>query len=109
MNKNEQDVMIKSCPLLDLCLDLSREACFTVLGSPTPLGHIEHNAPHLSSARTTLSAVLDDLGEAGIAPEQHLLMGFSQGACLVLEFTARHARRFAVPVGNNRDLTFSPG
>ena len=32
--------------------------------------------------------------EAGIPPEQTILLGFSQGACLALEFAARHARRY---------------
>ncbi|GCE22603.1 hypothetical protein KDK_64030 [Dictyobacter kobayashii] len=38
--------------------------------------------------------MLDSLAEAGIAPERTILLGFSQGACLSLEFAARNARRY---------------
>ena len=33
------------------------------------------------------------------APERTILLGFSQGACLTLEFAARHARRYGGVVG----------
>ena len=32
--------------------------------------------------------------DAGIADEKLYLLGFSQGACLTLEYAARHARRY---------------
>ena len=32
--------------------------------------------------------------DAGIPPEAVFLLGFSQGACLILEYAARNARRF---------------
>jgi predicted esterase len=70
---------------------------------------IERNQPHLTSALAALSAVLDDLGEAGIPPEQTVLLGFSQGACLALEFAARHAHRFGGVVGLNGGLIGPPG
>jgi predicted esterase len=35
----------------------------------------------------------------GIPPERIALAGFSQGACLTLEFGARHARRYGALVG----------
>src|SRR5207247_9632492 len=37
--------------------------------------------------------------EAGIPAERTSLLGFSQGACLALEFAARHARRYGGLVG----------
>ena len=37
--------------------------------------------------------------EAGIPPEAVFLLGFSQGACLVLEYAARHARRYGGVIG----------
>ena len=43
--------------------------------------------------------MLDRLGEAGIPLERTILLGFSQGACLALEFAARHARRYGGVVG----------
>ncbi len=36
---------------------------------------------------------------AGLAAEQILLLGFSQGACLSLEFAARNARRYGGVAG----------
>ena len=73
------------------------------------LAPIERNEPHLSSALAALSAVLETLGEAGIPPERTLLVGFSQGACLALEFVARHAQRFGGVVGLSGGLIGPPG
>jgi predicted esterase len=43
--------------------------------------------------------VLKQITEAGIPPERTILLGFSQGACLTLEFAARNARRYGGIVG----------
>ena len=58
------------------------------------LAPIASNEPYLSSALTAVNQVLDRLSEARIRPDHTILLGFSQGACLVLEFVARHARRY---------------
>ena len=55
---------------------------------------IERNEPWLSSALANLERVLALITEAGIPAERTILLGFSQGACLTLEFAARHARRY---------------
>jgi len=55
---------------------------------------IASNEPYLSSGLATISQILDRLSEVGIPPERTVLLGFSQGACLALEFAARHARRY---------------
>lgn len=55
---------------------------------------LEGNEPHLSSALALLASLLDHLAEAGLPPEKTVLLGFSQGACLTLEFAARNARRY---------------
>lgn len=60
---------------------------------------IGSNEPWLSSALTFVEGVLAKVGEAGIPPERTMLLGFSQGACLALEFGARHARRYGGLVG----------
>jgi predicted esterase len=60
---------------------------------------IERNEPWLSSALRVISTLLDRLGDAGFASEQVALLGFSQGACLGLEYAARHARRYAGVIG----------
>lgn len=54
----------------------------------------KQNEPWLSSALDLLKEVLDEVTREGIASENIYLMGFSQGACLTLEFAARHAQRF---------------
>jgi predicted esterase len=55
---------------------------------------IEHNEPFLSSALMIVSDLLKMLHEAAIPTDRTMLLGFSQGACLALEFAARHARRY---------------
>ena len=57
---------------------------------------IEQNEPSLSSALTMIRELLGSLGQKGFPPNRVALMGFSQGACLTLEFAARHAQRYAV-------------
>lgn len=70
---------------------------------------IEQNEPHLSSALRTLEETLAELAAAGIPPERTVLLGFSQGACLSLEFAARHAQRFAGVVALSGGLIGPPG
>lgn len=58
------------------------------------LAPIASNEPGLSSGLAVIAALLERLGEAGISAERTILLGFSQGACLSLEFAARNARRY---------------
>jgi predicted esterase len=60
---------------------------------------MERNEPWLSSALAKLESVLAQIAAAGIPPERTLILGFSQGACLSLEFGARHARRYGGLIG----------
>jgi predicted esterase len=60
---------------------------------------LEENEPWLTSALGSVRRVLEDIEAAGIPPERTLLLGFSQGACLALEFAARNARRYGGVVG----------
>jgi len=60
---------------------------------------IERNEPWLSSALGVIDGLLSSLGEAGFPPERVVLLGFSQGACLGLEYAARHAHRYGGVVG----------
>lgn len=58
------------------------------------MANSEQNEPWLSSA---LDLLKDSVGEAtkqGITAENIYFLGFSQGACLALEFVARHAQKF---------------
>ena len=52
------------------------------------------NEPWLSSAMSLLKAVVGDVTEQGIAVENIYFLGFSQGACLTLEFVTRNAQRY---------------
>jgi phospholipase/carboxylesterase len=52
------------------------------------------NQPWLGSSLELLGAVVEEVIAAGIGREQIFFAGFSQGACLTLEFVARHAARY---------------
>jgi predicted esterase len=60
---------------------------------------LENNEPWLSSALDFLERTLQQILDAGIPAERVVLLGFSQGACLMLEFAARHARRYGALAG----------
>jgi len=52
------------------------------------------NEPYLSSALNSVQRAIDSAVDGGIPVERIVLVGFSQGACLLLEYAARHGRRF---------------
>jgi len=52
------------------------------------------NEPWLSSALSLLKDVVTDLNNKGISSENIYFMGFSQGACLVLEYVTRNATKY---------------
>ena len=60
---------------------------------------IAANEPGLSSGLAVLGGLVERLQAAGIPPERTALLGFSQGACLALEYAARHARRYGAVIG----------
>lgn len=55
---------------------------------------LEHNEPWLSSALELVGETVAQLAAAGIPAEKTVLLGFSQGACLALEYAARNAQRY---------------
>jgi predicted esterase len=57
------------------------------------------NEPWLTSALTFIGDVFAIIAKDGIPPERTILLGFSQGACLALEYAARNARRYGGLVG----------
>ena len=73
------------------------------------LAPMEQNEPKLSSALRRLAGVVDDVMGRGIASNRIALVGFSQGACLALEYAARHARRYAAICGLSGGLIGPPG
>jgi phospholipase/carboxylesterase len=54
----------------------------------------QQNEPWLSSALQVLNEVLSDVILAGIKSQQVFILGFSQGACLTLEFATHNAQPF---------------
>ena len=55
---------------------------------------VAQNEPWLSSALSVIKEVVADINAQGIADENIYFLGFSQGACLSLEYVARHATRY---------------
>jgi predicted esterase len=70
---------------------------------------IEQNEPGITSGMKVLSAIIDQLDGQGIPAGRVGILGFSQGACLALEFAARHARRYAAIIGLSGGLLGPPG
>lgn len=54
----------------------------------------EQNEPFLSSALTTIKEIVEDILAAGITAKNIYFLGFSQGACLTLEFVTRNAKKY---------------
>jgi len=86
-------------------LERPRFACFAPAaagGTWYPFSLLEplkRNTLHLSSGLRLVRAAVDKAMTAGIPAERVVLLGFSQGACLALEFAARNARRYGGVVG----------
>jgi phospholipase/carboxylesterase len=60
---------------------------------------IARNEPWLSSALQVIDDLIAHTIGRGLSPERILLLGFSQGACLTLEYAARHAQRYGAIIG----------
>jgi phospholipase/carboxylesterase len=55
---------------------------------------VAQNQPALDSALQIIGELVDDLIAKGIAAEHIYFAGFSQGACLTLEYVTRNAQHF---------------
>ena len=73
------------------------------------LAPLQQNEPHLSSALGVLGDLLEQIERGGIPAERVVLLGFSQGACLALEYAARNPRRYGGLVGLSGGLIGPPG
>ncbi len=103
--------------ILGLAADLDRPELAYL--APQAAGHswypysflapLEQNEPGLSSALDQLGALVAHLEHAGIPAERIVLLGFSQGACLSLEFAARNAKRYGGVVALSGGLIGPPG
>ena len=69
---------------------------------------VEANEPYLSAALAAIDDVLEKTKTAGIPVEKTMLLGFSQGACLALEYAARRAKRYGGVVGLSGGLIGAP-
>lgn len=58
------------------------------------LAPIEKNEPELSSGLFVIDSIAEMLLTKGFSREQIYLLGFSQGACLSLEYAARNPRKY---------------
>jgi phospholipase/carboxylesterase len=68
------------------------------------LAPMQQNEPHLSRSLATIGELVERLSGQGFAAERVVLLGFSQGGCLALEFAARNAHRYGAIVGLSASL-----
>lgn len=68
------------------------------------LAPIPKNEPGLSSGLALVGRLVDDVVSASISRDRILIAGFSQGACLGLEYVARNAGRFGGVLGYSGGL-----
>jgi phospholipase/carboxylesterase len=73
------------------------------------LAPLNENQPWLDSALNRIDSLVVDLLARGIPSERIVILGFSQGACLSLEFTARHPRHYGAVIGLTGGLIGPPG
>jgi predicted esterase len=73
------------------------------------LAPMPQNEPGITSGLNVLAGLVGDFERGGVPASRVALMGFSQGACLALEFAARHARRYAAIIGLSGGLIGPPG
>lgn len=55
---------------------------------------VKENQPALDSALTIIKDLVTEIENAGISQEQIYFVGFSQGACLTLEYVTRNAGKY---------------
>jgi predicted esterase len=73
------------------------------------LAPIAQNEPGLTSALAVIEGLVRRFEQAGVASDRVALLGFSQGACLTLEFAARHPRRYHAIVAFSGGVIGPPG
>jgi phospholipase/carboxylesterase len=72
------------------------------------LAPFEANEPALSRSLSTVGSTLGTLADQGFGRERVVLLGFSQGGCLALEYAARNACRYGGIVGLSAGLIGPP-
>ena len=88
---------------------LAPQAAFHTWYPYSFLAPIDQNEPGITSGLGVMAGLIEQVGREGVTPDRIVMIGFSQGACLSLEFAARHARRFAGVAGLSGGLIGPPG
>jgi predicted esterase len=73
------------------------------------LAPLDQNEPGLGSVLRVVTRLITELNSQGMPSDRIVLLGFSQGACVVQEFAARHARRYGGVVGLSGGVIGPPG
>jgi predicted esterase len=73
------------------------------------LASIAQNELWLTSALAVVGSLVTTLEAGGVGADRIVILGFSQGACLSLEFAARNAQRYKAVVGLSGGLIGPPG
>jgi predicted esterase len=73
------------------------------------LAPVSRNEPGLSEAMAVIAGLVTEANLAGIPPSRVMVLGFSQGACLALEFAARHPGRYGGIFALSGGLIGPPG
>jgi predicted esterase len=73
------------------------------------LAPMADNEPGLTSALRVIDTLVGGLDAQHVPAARIGILGFSQGACLTLEYAARHPRRYAAIVGLSGGLIGPPG
>lgn len=73
------------------------------------LAPMPQNEPGISSGLAKIGAVVAMAEAVGLPTERLILLGFSQGACLTLEYAARHPARYGGVVALSGGLIGPPG
>ncbi|MBI2993513.1 MAG: dienelactone hydrolase family protein [Gammaproteobacteria bacterium] len=70
---------------------------------------IERNQPRLDQALERVDTLVGDLLGRGFDPARIILLGFSQGGCLISEYAVRNTRRYGGVVAFTGGLIGPPG
>lgn len=70
---------------------------------------VEVNEPDLTSALQMISTLIEHVEDKGIPESKIYLLGFSQGACLALEYAARNPGNYGGIIGLSGGLIGPPG
>jgi len=63
------------------------------------LAPLKDNEPGITSGLKVISDIMEKLNKSGIEDKEIILLGFSQGACLALEYAARNAKPYKGVIG----------